>query len=666
MANQKIILRPGVNRQATPLLNEATFSFSNLIRFKDGMLQKLGGWIKFIAGSTLGVCRGLFSWQDLDGIQYVVQGTNLQAEVTYQGDLYDISPVTSTANLATPFTALTGVTNQLQVTDVAHGASAGDVITIVNKCQYQSQVLENEYVIDSVIDADNYIIDTNKVFSGPAAAGGTAMLFNTTNTSASVQVTLNGHGLISGQAFFVHVSTTVGGLTLFGEYVVDTVVNANTFTFLASGNATSTTSGSENAGNIRINYLLAAGEVSATPSAGYGVGPFGYGGYGIGSGSGAIVNPRRWFFGNWGELLLANPSDEGIYVWDPNGGVADNPMTVIATAPTNVASMFIAMPQRQVVALGAEDAGVQDPLLIRWSDVDDYTEWTGAVTNQAGKYRLPKGSRIVGGIQGPQMGFIWTDLGLWGMAYAGSDLVYGFTELGSGCGLAASRGMGIAGGVPYWISLNGFFAYNGAVQAVPCPIWDIIFRNLNTAQIEKVVCAVNSAFNEIAWHFPALDGSGENDTYVKLNVSEGVWDYGTMTRTAWLDQSVVGLPLGTDANGYLYQHETSTDADDIAMDSWAETGLFKISDGANFIFIERMYPDFKLDGTGAELTLTLYTQDYPNQAQRSKTFTIDANTDYVIIRVRGRFAALKIESNDMGSFYRLGELIYAGSAQGRR
>lgn len=664
MSSTKVLLRPGVNTNVTPLLNEAGWSDSQLIRFFNGLIQKIGGWAKYIGVQLFGTCRGLFVWVDLNSQSYVAAGTNNTLEVVFEGGLYDITPQLSTQNLTDPFTTISG-TNTLTVHDVAHGELAGDAIYIITETSINGKLLIGYQEVVSVTGVDDYIISTPVTFTA-SVSGATTALYTTTIGSPIVTVTLANHGRIPGQFYTINVSTTVGGLVLVGTYQVATVTDVNNFTFSAGLNAGSNASGRENGGDIRINYLLHGGLVSATPMVGFGVGLYGIGGYGIGSGAGAPTPLRQWFFGNWGSFLIANFTDGGIYVWDPAGGVTGNPATIIATAPT-ANSMFISMPQRQVVALEADG----DPLLVAWSDVDDYTQWTPSITNQSGSYRLTRGSRIVGGMQGPQQGLIWTDLDLWAMNYIQPPLIYGFNQVGSNCGLISARAMGILGGKVFWMSQNNFFVYDGQVNPLVCTVWDQIFPNFNFPnfninQVGKITCAVNSMFNEISWFFPS-NANGEVDTYVKYNVQDGVWDFGTLCRTAWFDQSVIGPPIGADENSHIQQHEVSFDADGLPMFSSATSGIFKLSDGLMYIFIERMIPDFKLN-FGIPINITINTFDYQDQegAINVLSFDITSETEYIIVRARGRFASITISSDQLGSDWRLGELLYFGSAVGRR
>jgi len=167
--------------------------------------------------------------------------------------------------------------------------------------------------------------------------------------------------------------------------------------------------------------------------------------------------------------------------------------------------------------------------------------------------------------------------------------IYSFNEIGSGCGMIARKAAAFMGGIGYWMGPAQFFTLSGAgIQTLPCTVWDVVFQNLNTAidpvldepNTQKIRVAVNSLFGEITWYYPSTSGTGEIDSYVKYTEGLGVWDYGTLGRTAWVDQSVLGPPIGADpVTGLLYQHETSNDADLQAMQPYFQSGYFTLSEG---------------------------------------------------------------------------------------
>jgi hypothetical protein len=335
------------------------------------------------------------------------------------------------------------------------------------------------------------------------------------------------------------------------------------------------------------------------------------------------------------------------------------------------AGIFVAMPQRQIIAWGSTFNGVQDPLLIRWCDIENYEQWIALPTNQAGSYRIPKGSKIVGCIQGPQQGLIWTDLALWAMQYVGPPYVYSFNEIGTGCGLISPKAAASLNGVIYWMSQSQFFMYaNGGVQGIQCPIWDVIFQDLDTENLDKIRIAVNSRFNEVAWFYPTMSNGGEINAYVKYNVGLNQWDFGTLSRTAWINQSVLGPPIGATPEGLIYQHETSQNADGFPMTSYFQTGYFTLSDGDVLTYIDQFWPDAKwgyYEGVqDANLLLTFYVLNYPGDTPKVYgPYDVVKTTQYIVPRFRGRLVSIKIESNDIDSFWRMGAMRYRFAPDGK-
>lgn len=676
MAFQRITLRPGINTEASPTLNSGGWSFGNLIRFFQGMLQKIGGWLHFSSTATIGVARGLHAFEDLNGIQYLAVGSTQRLQLYTNGSVVDITPVRKTSNIASAFST-TNTSKSVKITDTAHGALVGDWINIYIPVSIGGIILLGYYLVQTVVDANNYTINVASAATSTVTLGGAVPEFTTTNLSNSVQVTLNNHGYSIGNVFTVQIGLTLATLTISGSYLVNTVIDANNFTILNAGTANANSSAFENSGNARIYYLLPSGNTSDMVSQGYGTGYYGTGYYGQSAGGTYIVPLRNWFLDNFGQDLVAVPTNGTLYEWVPPVA-AGNFATAVNNAPLYAAGMFVAMPQAQVIMLGAETGGTQDPLLIRWCDAGNITVWTAAVSNQAGSYRLSKGSKIVGGIQGTQVSEIWTDTDFWTMTYTGYPFVYSFTVAGEGCGLISPKGMNILGGVTYWMSLKNFFLYNSSsgVTAIPCMVWDQVFPRLDTSNLDKIFAAPNSLFSEISWFFPSTDASnptaGEIDSYVKYNPSENLWDYGSLVRFAWIDESIFGNPLAVDGNNLIQQHEIGYDADGSAMSNvYAQSGYVDIADGEIFIFVDWLVPDFvwktTQPTTQPRVTITIYTLYTPGDVNPSTfgPYTVTPSTPYISFRTRARQMAVRIDCETIDTFFRVGAVRYRGSRSGR-
>lgn len=687
----------GVNVNRTPTLNEYGISASQLIRYtwdNSGapLVEKQGGWQKFSPNPTPAIVRSLAAWEDTNDVAHLGYGTenigmtgSAQLAVITNGSLQDITPTATTDNVTPTATTVMGSATVTITDATTTGITNFDTVYIETHISVGGLILFGMYPTGQV-SGTTYTVTALDVLGNllPAPSGSSSASvasFATASGTNVVTATLNNHGYSVGSTYPVLVSTTVGGVTLFGNYLVQTVTGANTFTILSQINATSSTSASINGGNARFVYSFGIGAISA--GTGFGVGGFGTGGFGSGTGVvpglGTPIGATDWTLDNWGEVFLACPINgtlfQPIYAWDPLSGSPT--ATVIAYGPPLNDGFFVAMPQRQIVAWGSTVTGIQDPLLIRWCDVNNFNDWFDTVTNQAGQYRLTKGSRIVGAIQGPQQALVWTDIDLWSMQYiapsgTGVALGYGFNEIGTGCGLISRKAAASANGVVYWMGPSQFYSLTSAgVQPISCPVWDVMFQDLDQTNLDKIRVAVNSRFNEIAWFYPTMSGGGEVNAYVRLNYALGWWDYSLLGRSAWVDQSVLGPPIGADpATLLLQQHETGNDADGAALVSNFTTGYFELSEADYKVFIDQFWGDFRFGEYGgsqnATINITFSYTDYPEDTPITDgPYQITASTQYISPRFRGRLVSMTIGSSDVGSFWRMGRSRYRWAAAGK-
>ena len=734
MPHNTIKLKPGVETNTTPALNEAAYSSSAFIRFLPerngyGLAQKLGGWVAYYASSIGSKIRALKGWADLNATNHLGIGAESSLSVLTGNNLVNITPQTSLTNTA-PVFATTSGSNIVTVTDSNITASVLDYVTYVTPVTVGGLVLNGPYKIQSAAGTQysiyaaslatstadtsantvggSFVVgNTYEIVSvgstsftsigaaantvgviftatGVGSGSGTARLvaeyaFSTTSGSSIVTTYFDNHGLAAGDSFYVGVSTTVGGIPLFGLYTVQSVITTSSFTFAAANSATSTvgptTATVINSGLVQSTFYVAIGPQPI--GTGFGVGGFGAGGFGVGttqpSVPGTAITATDWTLDNFGQDLIACPAGGAIYYWDPSGQL-QNAQIVGGNGPLVNSGIFVAMPERQVIAYGSSFTLSPDPMLVRWSDIEDFTQWVATPTNQAGSYRIPTGSKIVAGTQGPQQGLLWTDLDLWAMQYIGPPFVYGFNKIGSNCGAISRHCTGQLNGAIYWMSQKQFFMSMGSgPQTIPCPVWDVIFQNINTSYLYKVTCGVNSQFNEVTWYYPSAS-STENDSYVKYNTVLQQWDYGTLGRTAWIDQSVLGSPIGAGSDNYLYQHEVGNDAANgtqtTAMLSSFQTGYFQLNEADNLIFIDQIWPDMKW-GTysgnpNATVQITFYVTNYPGDTPVAYgPYTMTQATEYISVRIRARLMAFNISSSDVGTFWRLGAIRYRYQIDGR-
>ena len=696
MPHASLKLIPGVDVNRTPTLNEAAISSGDLIRFVPdrqgvGLVQKLGGWSTYFAGQIESIVRALWAWEDTNGANYLAVGAETSLSYIQDGGRFDISPRTLVTDPAVSVSTTSG-SSDIIITDPGSQITQWDNVYIQTPIAVGGLVLYGIYACTNPTSAVNsYHITAVDVLGNPVNAtstvtnGGSVVKFSTTAASANITVNLPNYTYNLYDTFPILLSTTVGGTTLFGNYIIQQIIDADNFIIVSKNKATSTVSlQAMNGGNAQYVYYIGVGPVQV--GTGYGIGGYGRGGYGTGvnnAQNGRAISAADWTLDNWGEILISCPLNGPIYEWSPTAGYSTS--AVVASAPIVNAGMLVAMPQRQLIVWGSTETGIQDPLLFRWCDVNDYTVWAATVTNQAGSYRMPKGSKIVQCIQAAQQTLVWTDLGLWSMQYVGLPFVYQFNEIGTGCGLIGRKAAASMSGVVYWMGQSQFYMLaGGGPQPIPCPVWDVIFQDLDSTNLDKIRIAVNSRFGEVAWYYPTKGNGGEINAYVKYNVVLQQWDYGSLARTAWINESVLGPPIGAGIDKYIYQHETSTNAatngvNDVPMLSNFQTGYFEIAEAELKMFVDQVWPDMKwgyFGGTAngttvyqtptAQVQLTFYATDYPGQTPIAYgPFNLTQSTTFVSPRFRGRLVSIKISSSDVNSFWRIGNMRYRTQPDGK-
>lgn len=378
----------------------------------------------------------------------------------------------------------------------------------------------------------------------------------------------------------------------------------------------------------------------------------------------------------WGEFLVIVPKQGPVFVWQPSQGTLA-PAENVLTGPQANTIAFIAGQQRILVAGGSVSfaSGLFDPMLVRWSEAGDYTDWTPTSANQAGSYRLQLGSEIVGGLPIAGQNLIFTDVALYAMQYVEPPFVWGFQPIGMNCGLVGPKALGVLNDVVAWMSAKQFYTRAGGrtPAVIPCSVWDQVFKNLDPAYLRQTHCTTNAYFGEIAWHVRQLDGS---TTRAKLQVGSGAWDYTTIpagsveARSAGIDQNVFGAPFGASPAGRVYKEETGTDAFTSPLEARLLSGIAMLAEGDQAVFFSKIVPDVKFandpgEGVGT-LKVTVYLYRDPQAAPRVKgPYPINARTRTIPCRGRARGIQFEFASDDLGSAWRLGIPTYIGQADGR-
>jgi hypothetical protein len=697
-------LAPGVDVMRTAFQVGRGLVSSNLIRHRNGLIQKLGGCTRLTSLTFQGICRCLFAWEDLLGNHYLAVGTNQLISLFVNGAYVVIQPIghTTSAVPEADFSTVAG-SNTVTINDTTFSPAVGSWINIVNLTYINGILLQGPYQVQS-LSGSNYTI-TAATAATATGTGAAVITFITTNGKAAVQITLGSYAFTNNESITVGVSTTVGGLVFLGPYTVSVsgsgLIDPFSATFSAdfgagpsgpvmytvegSGNATSSATGSENGGNIEVQYFATLPAEGALPGA-YGAGAYGIGPYGIGASTSAsnglqgsepgVAFALEWSMDKFGQDLVFCWITSTVYVWVPpvsTGNVA----TPVSGAPSAVTGLFVAAPQQQCMAWGIFSAtiGEQDPLLIGWCDVANLNAWTASATNQAGSFRLASGNLIISGTWFGLTGLFWTEIDLWGMTYVGFPLVYGFNKIAPNCGLIARRAWATLGTLAVWMSQQDFFVYQGgSVAPLPCTVHDFVFNTLDKARLEEIHADTNSYNGEVTWWFPQIGSNGQCTGAVKWHAAGGEWDITSsgLSISAWTDQSVLGPPIGTFYNGLLEQFETSTDFDGQILDSFILSGFFQLGEAEEIIFVERVYPDFTLS-PGATINVSFMFADdmasaeIPGSVRTYGPYQVTSSTPYLIVRGRGRVMQIRVDGNvALNSFWRYGEPPVTSAIDGRK
>lgn len=711
MPLQKLQLRPGVNREGTTLANEGGWFECDKIRFRSGYPQKLGGWKPISNNTYLGVARTLWNWVTLRGYNLLGVGTNVKYYIESGGVYNDITPIRSTVTLTDPFTTTNGSTI-VTVTDADHGAVDGDYVTFSGATAVGGLTLNGEFRI-TYVNTNSYTIIAPSAANADATGGGTV--------TAKYQLNI-------GQAVFGYAAGWGAGL--WGGFVSGTQQTTLSAALDASNTTitvTSTTGFSNATGTVLINSELAKytgntattftgstrganGTIATSHSNGsivYNANTFT--GWGQSAAFGIPQQLRLWSEANYGDYLIINPRGGALYMWVPTYSGSGNllfndPATLLSSSSSGIYQTDSSCPSvcnfvmvsdssRFVIAFGVNDYGSteQDPMLIRWSDQENYAVWAPAVTNQAGSYRLSSGSTIVTAQQTRQEILVFTDSAVFSMQYLGPPFVWGFNILSDNISIASQNTVATANNITYWMGVDKFYAYTGRVETLPCSLRQYVYGDINLDQQDQFFSGTNEGYSEVWWFYCSAN-STVIDRYVIYNYLDQVWYYGTLGRTAWLDSPLRENPMAATYSRTVVYHESGNDDIEIngtvnPINAYIQSSDFDIGDGHNFGFVWRMIPDITFDGSSTptpdkpQVTFSLRPRQNPGAPYGSaetptvqsaqnynsvRNYTVQEFTQIVYTRLRGRQMAFKIESNQLGCQWQLGAPRIDVRADGRR
>ena len=613
----KMDFKAGIQRESTQYAETGAWYDADKVRFRAGKPENIGGYAKKVDVTFNGAGRDLITWSDNDQFKRAMFGTS-QMLYQHNGDqIFDVTPVSASVTLASAFTCALSV-NTVTVSATAHGRTTGDFV------------------------------------------------------------------------FFTS-STTIGGNILLGTdtYPVS-VINANTF---AIDVATTSSVAQSSSGGGTIHYLISNGVDNAATGLGYGAGSYNAGVSTVGgrawnspTSAGAsdfFSQITQWSLDNWGEDVVANRRGGTIYYFDSDASTS--PLRAVKVSgstnstPTTVNSIIVSPNDRHLITLGtnqfgttASPTGTYDPLTVRWSNQEDYTNFVPSISSTSGEVILTDGTEIVGAKRSRNAVNIWTDNSLWAMSFVGPPFIFNFNQLGTNCGLIAPHAAIDYDGASIWMGHDNFYMFDGQVKNLDCTVRRFVFDRLNMDQKDKIFCGINSEFKEVIWLYPSTN-SNECDSYVIYSPTEGYWTIGSSIFTTFADKNtfsntITTGTLGTANNLYNNAPDGVYTADGVSQPAFIESADFDIASGNDIMFLSRIIPDF--DISDGSLSFSIKTKDFPESGtareKPNPPHVITNATTKIDMRARGRQGRIRVSCNAANTSWRWGSIRLAIQPDGRR
>tara|TARA_R110002167_G_scaffold258575_2_gene465130 strand:+ start:1076 stop:3118 length:2043 start_codon:yes stop_codon:yes gene_type:complete len=422
-----------------------------------------------------------------------------------------------------------------------------------------------------------------------------------------------------------------------------------------------------------------------------------------------------WSLDNFGDDLLACHSGEGtIWHWaiatgGPSGGAVQfNNANQTATAPVILANAPISnvavlvTPERHIMCLGA--GGNQRR--IQWGHQEGLTgtaTWNPSLTNTAGDLDLQTKGRIIGGFKTRYGVLIFTTSDVWKTNYLGPPYVYGVERLTEGGGPVGMKSIAGSADFVAWMSRGRFWSFTGGyVQELSCDVADFVFADINLDVEGLISAGHNAEFGEIIWFYPK-EGDEFNTRYVTYSYREKHWTTGELQRSALEPSDALGYPVWAGADGYLYRHEMDPDTQSTPIQRestvvapttvtglsglqsrvvakgvdaelhpnvstedhlcFAESGSIEIGSGNQIMSVKQILTD--TDAATNGLRMKISVKQTPDGASIEKGPYPLESDGYTDTRFVGREAVLRVES-PFDQEWRFGEVRLDATASGSR
>ena len=612
---------PGVFKNGTAYQAKGRWSDCNLVRWKDGRLQPLGGWEQVIGSTITGIGRAMMTWRDFTGARWLAIGTN--------SNLYIFTSLSGTSSDITPNAASSG-------TDLVPGNVSGEIGLGFGIDDFGG------YVTRATVTGTDIAFTA----SGSVVSSSSTVFTDSTTTpvgplpfAVGDEVEISGSVTANNKAYPLShrvVTVTANQMTL-GPTNGSAIYGTNTLTTASAG------------ASVTIKRTKRFGNENSAKSS-------------------LVLEASSWIFDLWGENLIGMSTADGrIFQWDPTTTAPTaNRASVITNAPINNSAILVSK-QRHLFAFGAGG----NKRKIQWSDAENENTWGATATNQSGSFEIDSSGEIKAAKTVGDRILVWTSTDLHAVDWVGMPYVYGRKKIGDACGSISNRSMIAVGDKAFWMSQGGFFQYQGTVQPLKCDVQDYIFKDINRVQDSKIYASMNPEFFEVTWWYASSE-SDEILKYATYNYAEGWWSTGELARTAFATGSpgVFDKPIGISDDGKVYEHEINvstskrstnqiaqTNADVSNYDRKLVTGtdatndiglcfaeaVMEIGDGENVANITQLITD--TEGVGENgLRFKFKTKYTPNGTESSSSNYDITDSGYVDVREQGRQFTYRIES----------------------
>lgn len=646
---QKLLFRPGVNREGTDYSNEGGYYAGDKIRFRSGLPEKIGGWVRATPGRFFrGLCRAMINWLDLSNNNLLGLGTHLKYYINRGlGIYYDITPLVRTSTgLTNPFTTTSGL-QTVNFVDSGYSPIVGQFVTFSGATGFNGLNADNlntEFQVTQIISATTFQITLPAGITPNASGSGGGTVAARYQIEPGLPANTVGNGFGAGVWNGANVALTYSATLTYTSgptpWVLlnssSTTINVNDTTgFPASGTIIIDSELITYSGKTSTSFtgcVRGFGESTAVqhgfrPTAGTPVAPTVFGVLGLlgttgwgnataGAGVGISLQLRLWTHDNFGQDLLLAVRGGPVYYWANNVSTFPRAVPLVTDVPIVATNQVIVSDvSRFVICMGCNEFGSStfDPMVVRWSDQENANVWTVTATTQAGSQRLTNGSFIVQARKNRQEINIWTDTAIYSMQYLGPPYVWGFQLLMDNISIMSPNAAIIANNIAYWMGVDKFYVYSGRVETLQCALRQYVFQDVAIGQKEQIISGSNEGFNEVWWYYVSNDEVAAAtaasrppvvDKYVIYNYLDQVWYYGTLSRTYWLDSALQQGPIaafGDQDTGTLITHEVGVDdnstATPLPITAFIQSSDFDIGDGHNFGFVWRLLPDINFNGS---------------------------------------------------------------------